>query len=150
MISPHLGTHETQCSCGCGRGGRPEQISGALVDLFESMRALLDRPMVVTSGARCPNKNALAGGVLDSAHTRVPLTALDIGAVHGAARYDLMAAAVIASLQLLYPSGGVDWRDAFQRVRGVLRGFGVGRSFIHIDVDYHLARPSVWGYGTVD
>jgi hypothetical protein len=41
MISPHLGTHETVCPCGCGRGGKPDQVSGALADLFEGMRGLL-------------------------------------------------------------------------------------------------------------
>lgn len=149
MISQHLGTHETQCACGCGRGSRPDEISGALVDLFETIRTLVDRPIVVTSGARCERRNDIVRGVLDSAHTRVPLTALDLAAVHGSARYDLMAAAVIGALRLLYPTQ-LDWNDAFRRVRGVLRGFGVGRSFVHVDVDYHLARPSVWGYGTTD
>ena len=60
---------EFRCKCG-GKycGGFPEAPSETLVRLAEMVREHFGRPMIVTSGLRCPAHNAHVGGVSNSRH----------------------------------------------------------------------------------
>lgn len=66
-----FGDNEFKCVCGCGLDVNYElkvKIQ-RLRDLL-SQRAGHDRPLVITSGARCPAQNKRDGGVSDSLHMK--------------------------------------------------------------------------------
>ena len=66
MITPHFAEHELCCKH-CGKLP-PAGMSIALMEGLEKLRALLDRPVYVSSGYRCPAHNFNVGGVSDSQH----------------------------------------------------------------------------------
>ena len=124
---PHFGPREMACQCGCGFGTAPGDISEELLDVLEHIRERVGEPVVVKSGARCTTHNADVGGVPHSAHTRRPaVTAADITLLrfYGNDRHRLVVAAVEAGV----------------------RGLGLARSYLHVDVDRVLPRPSAWTY----
>lgn len=51
------------CPC-CGKGG----LSVALLIVLEDIRRELDKPVTITSGARCVKHNAKVGGAKNSEH----------------------------------------------------------------------------------
>ena len=53
MLSPHFSEEELRCKC-CGK----LVVDGRLIQLLEKIRSLVDAPVVVTSGYRCPRHNA--------------------------------------------------------------------------------------------
>ncbi len=62
-VAPHFLLREFQCRCcGCVR------LSPLLLERLEALRCALDRPVVVTSGYRCPAHNASVGGAARSLH----------------------------------------------------------------------------------
>ena len=121
-LSEHFSASEFACSCGCGYGTHPGDVFTELLDLLERMREEYGRAIHINSGCRCAAHNAAVGGVQNSAHTRG--TATDIRVTSGANRRKLMDLAVMN-----YASG-----------------IGVARTFLHVDVDYVLIRPSAWSY----
>jgi len=64
MLSPHFRRAEFACSCQCGF----DTIDHATLEILEAVRVAFDAPVIVTSGARCPEYNAKVGGVPDSQH----------------------------------------------------------------------------------
>ena len=63
MLSPHFSLDECKCPC-CGLYvHRPQRL-----DLAEKVRAILQTPMIVTSGTRCISHNASVGGSPTSKH----------------------------------------------------------------------------------
>lgn len=125
QLSPHFATSEFSCRCGCGLGLRPGDVCPELLELLEQVRSIAGGlPLVITSGLRCPTHNAAEGGVRDSPHTRG--LAADIACAGGARRWQLLVAAVTAGA----------------------RGIGVGRTYLHLDVDRGAHRPAAWGYGS--
>lgn len=143
-ITEHLDTDEVECKCGCGAGRDPSATDQTLAALFEGTRLSVARPLHISSGHRCADRNSIVGGVPDSSHLRGK--ALDIVAWSGEARYQLVVGAVLAALS----NAGIIHRDDLFRCREVvsstLRGIGVANSFIHIDTDWGLPRPSLWRY----
>lgn len=122
-LSMHFWLHEAACRCGCGLGARKEDVSAELVDRLELIRADLGgKPITVTSWLRCPAHNAAQRGAVNSAHLRG--TAVDIQVAGGVLRYRVVVAAV----------------------RRGIRGIGIAESFVHLDMDRELVRPSLWGY----
>jgi len=75
-----------------------------------------------SSGYRCKACNAAAGGVKNSAHLRG--MAVDILIDNSAERWQLLSAAV---------------KRGFRRI-------GIGRGFIHLDLDLTLPQDIVWLY----
>ena len=55
---------EFGCGCGCGY----DDINLKLVDKLQSLRDLVEKPIVVTSGCRCELYNSHIGGVISSPH----------------------------------------------------------------------------------
>lgn len=63
-LSAHFRRAELACRCGCGL----LNVSPQLLDLAEKVRAILQTPMIVTSGTRCVSHNARVGGSPTSKH----------------------------------------------------------------------------------
>lgn len=55
---------EFYCKCGCGNG----RIDIRLVKILDDIREHYGRPIVITSGVRCPFHNKAVGGVSNSWH----------------------------------------------------------------------------------
>jgi hypothetical protein len=145
-LSKNFTTEECRCRCGCGLGDKPGEYPFDTVALVQEMRDIKGGPLAVNSWLRCQRYNAMVGGVANSAHTRG--TAVDLGANYGLGRYDLIILAVLAAVKTLHHIPGVDWHLVFLTIRDVLRGVGVGKSFVHVDTDRISPRPSAWGYGS--
>lgn len=111
--SPHFSKKEFACKC-CGQNG---PIDLALVDSLEVLRVLVGKPIIITSGYRCPKHNAEIGGAKNSQHTKG--TAADIKSP-GATPLELFALAAqipaIKGLGLYEGWVHIDVRDAPRRV----------------------------------
>lgn len=64
-LSKHFTEKELGCRCGCGC-----RVTPGLVDLLESIRAVVGLPILVNSGYRCEARNAREGGVPNSYHVQ--------------------------------------------------------------------------------
>lgn len=120
FFSPETDPRLFQCGCGREDCPAPPPRPG-LLDALDRIRRRLGRPVVVTSGPRCPDYNARVGGAPDSAH--LDGDAADLACPSSAARYALVAAAT-------------------QEVDRI----GVGTSFVHVDVGPRRPRPALWLY----
>ena len=121
-LSEHFSRYEFACSCGCGYGTRPGDVSEELLHLLENMRDELGEPMHIASGCRCAVHNAVVGGVPRSSHQRG--TAADIKCLGGINRRKLVDTAVMHFAS----------------------GIGVAKTFVHVDCCDVLPRPSAWSY----
>ena len=105
------------CHCGCGSCDIHPQLVAAL-DLAREKAGV---PFKINSGFRCKKHNALVGGKTTSSHTLG--LAVDIAYVNGTQG--------IKILKALTPY--------FDRI-------GVGKDFIHVDVDHDKPSPTLWTY----
>lgn len=64
-LSANFKRREFACKCGCGFA-EPE---GRLVEALQTLRDLLERPIIINSDCRCERHNAEVGGVAGSQHT---------------------------------------------------------------------------------
>ena len=123
-MTPHFPDYELRCKCGCGL--LPVQ---AFMDRIEALRVAFDKPMTVTSAARCPEHNAKVSGTgRTGPHTTG--RAIDIG-IQGGDALRLVGMAI----QMGFTGIGVAQK-------------GGGR-FIHIDDlknGPHSPRPWIWSY----
>lgn len=104
-------------ACPCGRcGGFPAEPSKALVRVSNQIRAHFGRPMLPSSGVRCPEHNAEVGGVSNSRH--LSGRALDFS-IPG-----VPVAEVLAYTRQLQTTGKLHYTYEM-----------VGTGHIHIDVD---------------
>jgi len=53
MATEHFPDHETTCHCGCGSNF----MDSVFMARLEELRVTYDKPMIVTSGFRCPAHN---------------------------------------------------------------------------------------------
>lgn len=119
-ISQHFTADEFRCRCGCNQ----VVVNARLIALLEAMRTHAGgRPIVITSGYRCPAHNAAVGGKPNSAH--VTGEAADIQAVFSEDKFRILSAAFAT---------------------GCIR-IGVGGAFVHVDVSRTLPQGVVWLYG---
>jgi len=63
-ISEHFTRAEFSCKCNCGFN----TVDAGLIDLLEEVRNHFDKPVVITSGCRCPEYNERVGGSAGSQH----------------------------------------------------------------------------------
>lgn len=114
---PHFSVAELACRCG-GRfcGGRYWH-DPVFLDGLEASRSHIGGPLVLNSGHRCPGWNAAVGGAPLSQHKQVAAD-IQIGPYD---RHRLLNGAIDAGFT----------------------GFGLARSFLHID---RRARPARWYY----
>ena len=129
-LSEHFTTGEFECRCGCGFGSRVEDIEPNLIRVLERMRVFLDRPMIVTSGARCATHNEEVGGKPNSAHLPDPET--------GKCR----------AVGILTRDGGMRWRYVHAAKAAGFRRIGVGDNFTHLDVAHGgpYVQDWIWTY----
>ncbi len=68
QASGHFLMSEYACDCAGYCDGWPAQMSPALLERIEALRCQLNRPVIITSGVRCPRRNAEVGGIPHSWH----------------------------------------------------------------------------------
>lgn len=122
-LSTNFDRSEFACPCGAC-GGFPVEPSPLLVARLQNMRNLLGRPVIITSGIRCPAHNAEEGGKPNSDH--VTGEGVDLAALNSRERFQLVEA-------------GLD--SGFRRI-----GINFKRRFIHFGVSVANARDVLWGY----
>lgn len=67
MISKYFSREELKCKCGkCDQ----DTVDAELLTLLDRLREWADRPIIITSGNRCPAHNLNIGGSLHSQHLR--------------------------------------------------------------------------------
>lgn len=89
---------------------------------LDKVRELCGFPLVIHSGIRTPEHNAIVGGVDSSAHELG--YAADIRALSSNTRFKLVEAALLAG---------------FRRI-------GIGRTFVHLDDDPNKLADVIWLY----
>ena len=112
-MSKHFSRYEIACECGCGF----ESVHPETLRLADEVRDFVGAPIAPSSGARCCEYNRLIGSTDQSQHTRS--RAMDLPVSYPRAVYDWLCES--------YP-------DAY--------GFGLYRSFVHIDSRRDKSR---WG-----
>ncbi|MEG0378449.1 MAG: D-Ala-D-Ala carboxypeptidase family metallohydrolase [Eubacterium sp.] len=70
MASAHFALWEYACDCPGYCDGFPAEMDPVLLEKVEALRCLFDRPIIITSGVRCPQRNAEVGGIEESWHLR--------------------------------------------------------------------------------
>lgn len=64
QLSPHFRRSEFACKCGCGF----DTVDGQTLEILEAVREHFGKPVVITSGCRCPDHNRRVGGATGSQH----------------------------------------------------------------------------------
>jgi len=108
---------EFACPC-CGRC----EMDKELIWKLDLLRELVGAPLIITSGFRCERHNKAVGGAPNSAHLRGK--AADIACTDNLFRYKILKHAFYIG---------------FPRI-------GIGKDYIHLDVDRSLPHPRVWVY----
>lgn len=117
-LSRNFSEEEFACHCGCER----VEVHGDLVHGLQRMRDQHGGRIDITSGFRCAYWNEAQGGKDDSAH--LGGFAADIAVYNSEERFSLIKEAIYAG---------------FTRI-------GVGKTFIHVDVDTTKPQSVVWVY----
>lgn len=102
--------------------GTKDDIDISLKLALEKLELKVGYALNFSSGYRCYDCNLLAGGVKQSAHMRG--LAVDVRADNSGERFHILHGAVLLG---------------FQRI-------GIGKNFIHLDVDYDLPQQALWLY----
>jgi hypothetical protein len=100
-------------------------VVASLLDPLNALRERVGRPLLVTSGLRCPFWNTHERGEKDSEH--LTGEAVDLQAGTSPERWSLLAANFAHAVPL------------FARI-------GIGRTFLHFGVSATLAPNVVWHY----
>lgn len=66
--SAHFLMEEYACDCDGYCDGWPAEMAPELLEKVEDLRRALDRPVIITSGVRCDQRNAEVGGIPNSWH----------------------------------------------------------------------------------
>lgn len=111
----YFSPQETSCKCGCSF-----DITPAFLAKLNTLRAIINKPMSITSGARCAAHNAKVGGASKSQH------------VNGIA-VDIKADPYFAFV-LVKEAIGLGFT-----------GIGIAVSFVHLDT--RAGVPVIWQYG---
>lgn len=124
-LYPNFSEDEFRCKCGCGQA----DMNPTFLGILQTIRTIVNEPLVVSSGYRCPeHNNRVSSTGRDGPHTTG--RAVDLAVSHGLA-HKVIAAALATGITGL----GVNQK-------------GRGR-FLHLD-DLPEAlgrpRPTVWSY----
>ena len=112
---------EFACPC-CGN----TDVDVDLVTLLQEVRDEVGRSVTINSAVRCEKHNADVGGVSNSSHVaneEKDCQGVDLACESSAERGELLPALC----------------DRFDRI-------GIGRRFIHVDIDAHKPQNVVWTY----
>ena len=113
----HFKKEEFACPC-CGEN----KISINLVKKLDKARDIAGIPLVINSGYRCKKHNKKVGGTITSSHLKG--LAVDIKVTNSRGRYIIFDALV---------------KVGFNR-------FGMGKNFIHCDIDKEKSHNVIWTY----
>lgn len=102
--------------------GSGKNMNFDLVKILDKARQKIGRPLVLHSGMRSVKHNAEVGGVSESAHTMG--MAADIDCPDSQTRFDL--------INIFLEFG--------------IRRLGIGKNFLHIDIDPDKPQSVVWLY----
>ncbi|MBU1067679.1 peptidase M15 [Patescibacteria group bacterium] len=105
------------CPC-CGEN----RIDLRIENLFDQLEALAGEKLMITSGCRCEAHNRAVGGANTSSH--LAGLAVDISCKLSYLRFRIVGAAI---------------RLGFNRI-------GIGKNFIHLDIDSAKAARVIWMY----
>jgi len=106
------------CRCGCGRNW----VDVRLESMVHRLEEEVGERLVVTSGYRCEAHNRAVGGSPTSSHKKG--LAADLACDASRLRYRIIGAAI---------------RLGFHRM-------GIGKNFIHLDIDRSKAPRVIWIY----
>lgn len=127
--------NEMACKCGCGKA----EMNQEFMNLLDSVRDLMEQPLIITSGYRCPNHPAEKRKEKSGAHSKGK--AADIAVMREDAHKLLE---VVARFNDAARAAGVNYFTGIG-----IQQKGTGR-FIHLDcctmVDDGLPRPTMWSY----
>lgn len=104
--------------------GRYEKMDENFLLFLDELREAYGKPIKINSSYRNANRNEIAGGVSNSAHTEIPCKAVDIHCPSSSERFKL----VTLALEL-----------------GCIR-IGIGETFIHLDFSAERPNPRMWTY----
>jgi uncharacterized protein YcbK (DUF882 family) len=121
-ITDNFFQEEFACKCpyDCDMKDGSEMSKDFVGDL-QVVREVINRPIVVRSGLRCTEWNASEGGAPDSAHTKG--VGVDIACNTSKERHELIGA-----------------------LKGLFCRIGIGKTFIHVDIDDSKAQDVMWVY----
>ncbi len=97
-------------------------IDSRLIELAERLRGYLGKPLIITSGYRCPEHNRRVGGVPDSPHIKG--LALDVLTESSRERFKIFTWLVN---------------------NGVTR-IGMAKTYTHFDIDPDKPQEVIWDY----
>lgn len=114
QISPHFSEKEFACKC-CGE----VKVDIQLVERLEQLREYLGvRPIIITSGYRCPKHNKEVGGAPNS--------------------YHLLGKAADIRVR------GLDGPTLARKAKLFFGGIGIAEDWAHVDI---RQRKTMWAYG---
>lgn len=116
-MSKFFKPHETACKCGCGGN-----VSYKITEILDTVREIVNYPLIITSGFRCVDYNAKVGGAKHSYHTQG--IAVDISTVN-----------------LTPDQKHLLLQECLKRFNGV----GISNNFIHVDRRKRDVR-ALWTY----
>jgi uncharacterized protein YcbK (DUF882 family) len=112
---------ELSCRCGCGWNNFHE----TLLLVLNSIRKKIKRPLFLSSACRCPDHNAEIGSKETSSHLKG--LAVDIKVSNSSERDEIL-------------------REIYQYVAPYVLRVGIGKDFIHIDIDPDKTKNVTWLY----
>lgn len=65
-ITEHFTTDEMTCKCGCGLC----DMENEFMLMLEKLRTMINKPIIITSGRRCPKHSVTVGGYSNDAHVK--------------------------------------------------------------------------------
>ena len=118
---------EFACKCGCGF----DDLSPVLWETLDRARQIADRPIVINSGCRCRGHNDAVGGSRNSSHLTglaVDIWCIGTPAGSGSDRDDYR------------------WRLVRALILSGCNRIGIGKSFVHVDIDPIKSERRMWVY----
>ena len=122
LLSEHFTHDEFLCKCGRQECNAPLLPNPLLVTKLEELRVKIGfHPIKINSGLRCSWYNEREGGGKKSAH--LTGEAADLACPNSITRYEMMLA-----------------------IPHIFNRFGIGKSFIHVDISTVLDQKVCWLY----
>ncbi|MGQ9845875.1 MAG: D-Ala-D-Ala carboxypeptidase family metallohydrolase [Bacteroidales bacterium] len=128
-LSKHFSSEEFVCRCGCGLF----IYNKSLVDALESFRVLLGNiPIYINSGTRCREYNTAIGGAPNSKHLTGEAADISVIKLSGDTKKAFTGMELLKFLLAKKPAQ--------------IKGIGIGKNFLHIDVRNTMSEIVLWTY----